>query len=128
MARRYQRGTRTFRAHGEGLGKGYRLSGRDARDKRARHRYEPTSDPNRLAMRRDIDALDRDREREMADLFHRVHRELRAETRRHGKPPRNFLLNFRGRILSSRDPDPLPREEVAKALLGKMKSTPRKKR
>jgi len=122
---RYPEGSSEYTAHGEGLAKGYNLSRNDVRAKRARRGYERTADPNRRAVRDDLDALDRAREQERAaeeaELFRLVHHALRAATRRDGKPPRNLVLTFRGRIFTSRDPQALPRNVVARALGGKIK-------
>jgi len=131
MARRYRRGTPEYGAHGEGLGKAYTLSGRDIRAKRARGPYDTPADPNRLMVQRELDALDRARDREKADelaqLLRRAHLKLRALTRQDGKPPRDFILKYRGEILSSHDPEPLPRKVVARALARKMKAARRKR-
>ena len=122
---RYPEGSSEYTAHGEGLAKGYNLSRRDVTAKQARRGYERTADPNRRAVQHGLDALDRAREREKAaeeaELFRLVHRALRAATRRDGKPPRNLVLSFRGRILTSRDPETLPRKVVSRALAKQIK-------
>jgi hypothetical protein len=130
MARWYPPRTPLYRAHGEGLSKAYGLGGRDIAAKRARRRYEPTTDDNRLALRRKLHTLDVAREREkfqdMQALFKVVHLKLRVATRRNGRPPKTFVLYHDGEIFTSEDPQRLPRKVVADAIARKMKARKRR--
>ena len=73
--------------------------------------YEATASVKRLALRDEIDRLERRRAREKAravqGAIEAAHIEARDATRLNGKPPRDLLVEFEGEIYSSHDPKPI---------------------
>jgi hypothetical protein len=92
-------------------GKCYSNSARDVRGSRRNEPYEPTASVKRLALRDEIDRLERRRAREKAravqGAIEAAHIEARDATRLNGKPPRDLLVEFEGEIYSSHDPKPI---------------------